>query len=167
MTTDPSAHHDDAVLARARAAADEIASGRRSAPKARAPDWALPLGLAAAVAIAVIGLSWVLPGSDGGGDELRGTSAAATVFPEPGAALAAAPTELRWSAQPGARQYRVTLRDASAAIVWQSAATRDPRVELGAPPPLQAGGTYFWAVSVEGAVAADELGPFMFQITRP
>jgi hypothetical protein len=165
MNSDPSSAHDDAVLTRARAVADEI-SAARGAARGRSPDWTRTLGLAAAVAVAVIGLSWLLPGGDrNASDSLRGAADAA-VYPEPGASVASAPAELRWSAQPGAQHYRVTLRDASAAVVWQSAETAHPRVELGPAPELTAGGTYFWTVSVAGA-AAGELGPFMFRIAEP
>jgi hypothetical protein len=163
-STDTSPAHDDAVLASARAVADEIAAGDARRPQARRSlEWARPLGLAAAVAIAIVGLSWILPGVDrSGNDQLRGVEASGVV-PQPGAVIDTAPTELRWSAQPGAHQYRVTLRDASAAVVWQSAETTEPHVRMDSAN-LQAGSTYFWTVSVAGAAAPSELGPFMFQI---
>ena len=63
----------------------------------------------------------------------------------------------------GARQYRVTLRDASAAVVWQSAESAEPHVPMDSAS-LHAGSTYFWTVSIAGAAAPSELGPFMFQI---
>ena len=164
MNSDTSALHDDAVLARARAVASEIAADA-AAPEAKARrslDWTRPLGLAAAVAIAVVGLSWILPGTHRDSEQLRGADSAAAVFPEPGVVLEHAPAELRWAAQPGAREYRVTLRDATATVVWESAGTANPRVDLGSE--LRPGGTYFWTVSVDGTAAAGELGPFMFRI---
>ena len=163
-STDTSAAHDDAVLSRARAVADEIAAGDARGPQARRSlEWARPLGLAAAVAIAIIGLSWILPGVErGDSDQLRGVEAGAVV-PQPGAVIDTAPAELRWSAQPGARQYRVTLRDASAAVVWQSSESAVPHEPMDSAS-LHAGSTYFWTVSIAGAAAPSELGPFMFQI---
>ena len=165
MKTDTSAAHDSAVLARARAVAGEIAAGgAREAKPRRSLDWARPLGLAAGVAIAIIGLSWVLPGTERHEtDQLRGAQPG-EVFPQAGGLMAQAPTEFRWSAQAGATQYQVTLRDASAAVVWQSGGIANPRVSLDAAANLQNGSTYFWTVRVEGVGAVRELGPFMFQI---
>jgi hypothetical protein len=167
MTIDTSPAHDEIVLARARAAADEIATGVNQVAKRHSFDWARPLGLAAAVAIAIIGLSWVLPETDRQEpDRLRGAEQGA-VFPQTGGVVAQAPAELRWSALAGATQYQVTLRDASATVVWQSAATTQPQVQLDPPAGLQAGATYFWTVRVEGTGAPRELGPFMFEIAGP
>lgn len=168
MDTDTSAAHDGTVLARARVVADGIAAGaRREAKPRRSLDWARPLGLAAAVAIAIIGLSWVLPGIERQpSEQLRGAKPG-EVFPQAGVLMAQGPTEFRWSAQAGATQYQVTLRDASAEVVWRSAGTKDPQVQLDPTANLQKGGTYFWTVRVEGAGEPRELGPFMFQIAGP
>jgi hypothetical protein len=167
MDTDTSAAHDGTVLARARVVADGIAAGARREKPRRSLDWARPLGLAAAVAIAIIGLSWVLPGIEPQPiEQLRGAKPG-EVFPQAGVLMAQGPTEFRWSAQAGATQYQVTLRDASAEVVWRSAGTKDPQVQLDPTANLQKGGTYFWTVRVEGAGAPRELGPFMFQIAGP
>jgi hypothetical protein len=164
MNSDTSATHDNAVLAKAREVADEIASGAR---RPRAFNWARPIGLAAAVVIAIVGLSWILPGIDRGQDDALRGSGDGPVAPQPGVVVAAAPAELRWSAQPGATHYRVTLRNASAAVVWESGATTEPHVQLDATAELPRGSAYFWTVRVYGAAASSELGPFMFQIAAP
>jgi hypothetical protein len=146
--------HDDAVLAAARG----IAHGRPRRLRRIAP-----YAIAASV---VLGVTVFLyqPVED---DTLRSSNQGLErlVTPASGSTLVSAPAELRWPAQSGASSYRVTLRDAAANVVWNSAAVTEPRVLLRTPTPLTPQ-TYYWSVEVEGAADSRSLGSFWFRLSR-
>jgi hypothetical protein len=152
-----SAAHDSAVLASARA----LCAPRRS-NRAR---FAVPLALAASVAVVAVGvvMRYANPPADDGA--VRGNTSvdAAATVPANGAMLDAPPREFQWPAQSGAESYRVILRDASGAPIWRSEPVELNRAPIDAALRDQAARTYYWTVEVEGA-AVRELGPFWFEL---
>jgi hypothetical protein len=86
--------------------------------------------------------------------------------PADGATLQAAPEELAWPAQPGARSYSVRLFRGEGTLLWESPATLEPSLAL--PDDVRAliapGESAFWTVEIEGRVPRRRLGPFWFEI---
>lgn len=118
--------------------------------------------LAASLLVAVGAAVWLRPPPQ---DVLRGSVTPALSDPTDGARLAAAPSRLRWAAQPGVARYQVRLYDARAELIWQSAATE---VELTIDEPTReriVAGHYFWRVEWAGAEGAG-LGPYRFEVSR-
>ena len=90
----------------------------------------------------------------------------ASVAPADGASPRAAPTVLRWPAQPQAEAYRVKLFAADGEALWQSDVVKSNQ----APVPesvrsrLQGGKSYFWSVEVRMPLETQRLGPFFFTL---
>jgi hypothetical protein len=153
--------HDDAVLAAARASAD----GPRPQARGGRLRRFIPFGLAAAFALIAVGLLQRQPQPDD--DTLRSTAAGLEqlVTPVNGATLTSIPAELRWPAQNGASNYRVTLRDSSATVIWRSATLPEPRVAFDAATRERlTPQVYYWSVDAEGAAPTRKLGPFWFRL---
>lgn len=130
-------------------------------PRAR-PPWRWVQALAASLLVAVGAAVWLRPPPQ---DVLRGSVTTAISDPADGARLAAAPTQLRWAAQPGVAHYQVRLYDARAELIWQSTATE---IELTLDEPTReriVDGQYFWRVEWAGAEGAG-LGPYRFEVSR-
>jgi hypothetical protein len=130
-------------------------------PPAR-PPWRWVQAIAASLLVAVGAAVWLRPPPQ---DVLRGNVTPALSDPADGARLTAAPSRLRWAAQPGVTRYQVRLYDARAELIWQSAATA---VELSIDEPMReriVDGQYFWRVEWAGAEGAG-LGPYRFEVGR-
>lgn len=155
--------HDSAVLAKAAAAAEDIA-GRNASKSSTAPARGFAWLLPAAAALAAVLLVPLFIVDDN--DTLRNPAAAVT--PAQAETLASAPVLLRWPAVPGADRYVVILRDAGATEVWRSAAVTDPELspDASALDILEAGGTFIWTVEATTPGATTELGPFQFTVTE-
>lgn len=150
-----SAAHDAAIRERAR-----LAFGPNQPAAAR---W--PLALAATVLLAVpaawIGLNAITTAPSN--DVVR--SATVGITPAMGAVLGAPPEELRWSAVPGARDYRVVLMDHEARTLWTSDPTSSARVRLPADlTESLRGQTLIWRVELTGPAQPAPLGPFDFTV---
>ncbi len=144
---------------------DEVRRGR-----AALRPWRLVPLVAAASLVAGLGIAvtWrALRAPDG--DALRSTASETEASPAGDVLLAAAPTELRWTAQPGASGYRVRLFDARGEPLWEEAfaggvtAALPAEVRSQVPP----GNAFFWVVEVEGLVAETRLGPYWFRVRGP
>jgi hypothetical protein len=148
--------HDAAVLARAR---------DLCAPRARRLRYAVPVALAASLAlVAGMYMKYASPIADDG--RLRSSDAVdvAAIFPANGATLASAPSEFQWPEQAGAESYRVVLRNAAGTPIWRSEPVELNRASIDAALHDEAARTYYWTVEVEGNGSAKELGPFWFQL---
>jgi len=136
--------------------AAQTAARRRARPRVAWPAWLV--GAVAALALAVIGIELLLQAPV---ERIRGE--AIPVTPATEARLSDPPRVFEWPAQPGARAYRLVLRDAAAEPLWHGAWQPETRAEL--PPEalerLRAGATYLWTVEIEDG-ARRELGPFWF-----
>lgn len=155
--------HDDAVLATAKATAEDIAGrddSRSQTTTARRHTWLMP---AAAALAAVMLVPMLIDNND---DTLR--NPVATVAPAQSATLAGAPARFRWPAVPGADRYIVILRDAGASEVWRSATVLTPELspDSSAMNMLAAGGTFIWTVEAQTPGATTELGPFQFTVAE-
>jgi hypothetical protein len=134
-------------------------AARGGQPAARRRVW-----LAAAAAAVVLtvggGLLLVPPAPDA----IRGTGL--EPLPADGATLDAAPLELSWAPQPGARGYRVRLYRHDGDLLWEGPTTPAPGVPLpGEARALVAPGeSAFWTVEVDGRVSRRRLGPFWFEV---
>jgi hypothetical protein len=151
------AAHDAAVLAHARALC--------APPRARRLRYAMPVALAASVAlVAGVYLKYAAPLADDG--RLRSAEAvdAAAIVPANGATLQAPPAEFSWPEQAGAESYRVVLRNAEGTPIWRSEPVELNHASIDAALHDEAARTYYWTVEVEGNGAARELGPFWFQL---
>ncbi len=147
--------------AAAAAVAPPAASVTRLRPRAR-PPWRWVQALAASLLIAVGAAVWLRPPPQ---DVLRGSVMAALSEPADGARLAAAPSRLRWAAQPGVASYQVRLYDARAELIWQSAATEVELTIDEATRERIVDGHYFWRVEWAGAEGAG-LGPYRFEVSQ-
>jgi hypothetical protein len=160
--------HDETVLAAAR----EVARSRRrvevESRDVRTRPWrrAIPVSLAAGLAVLVFAL-YPRMQQHSEDDTLRSVEAGLEQFvtPAEAATLHAPPVEFRWPKQAGATSYRVVLRNASADVIWRSAAVPDPEVKIDdtVRSTLQPQ-TYYWTVEVEGTETARRLGPFWFRL---
>jgi hypothetical protein len=125
---------------------------------------------AAVAAVVVAALAGVLAPGDKtpalDPDRPRGRPGTRAVTPAPDAALAAAPAELSWPAEPLALGYRVRLFDARAEPIWESPAAQTTSRPLpqDVRERLRAGGGYFWIVDVGAEAAPHRLGPFWFHL---
>jgi hypothetical protein len=163
MRVDPlrtSAAHDAAVLAAAR----EHSS--RSPVKSARRRMFLPFALAASLAVVTVGLylKYGLPLPDDGTVRSGNGAETAAVVPASGLTLDAFPNELHWPAQPGARSYRVVLRDAPGEPIWRSAAVAGAHTAVDVTVRESATRTYYWTVEVDSAGGVRELGPFWFRM---
>jgi len=124
--------------------------------------------LGAGLVAALVGAVGLFPLLERGrvGDERGGQVA---VQPADGIVLEAAPWELRWPPQLGARRYRVKLFGADGTPVWESGPETEPRAVL--PPEmrggLRPGGSWYWTVELEGPVQRRRMGPFWFEVRTP
>jgi hypothetical protein len=165
-----SRRHDEIVVSAAR----ELARIHRRVDQpvgstgGRLRRWrrAVPVSLAAGVAAMVIAL-YPRTQQHREDDALRSVEAniEQLVSPLGTATLPAPPTNFRWPKQEGATSYRVVLRNASADVIWRSAAVADTQVALDDPvrATLQPQ-TYYWTIEVTSVGAARKLGPFWFQL---
>ena len=145
----------------AAAAVAPTAAVTRLRPRAR-PQWRWVQALAASLLVAVGAAVWLRPPPQ---DALRSSVTTAISDPADGARLAAAPTQLRWAAQPGVARYQVRLYDARAELIWHSTATE---IELTIDEPTReriVDGQYFWRVEWAGAEGAG-LGPYRFEVSQ-
>lgn len=153
----PSAEHDRAIMTAARRVLDGTPA--RSAR----PQWAFPAALAATVLLAV-SLVWMTGAQNDTDSHTRGP--AAQIAPPADAVLRSAPEVLAWTPVGGAASYRVTLRDASATVIWTSDAVEKPEIVL--PRETQRlfgdGGEFIWSVDASVANESREFGPYRFRI---
>lgn len=127
---------------------------RQPARQLSARAW--PLALAASLLLAIGSVALLRP--EPAMDVVRGVSPAIQTDPADGASLAAAPTQLRWSAPTGASRYVVELMDARADLIWRSPVLSAPEATLDAD--VQARlvpGEYLWRVRVD---ERSTLGPY-------
>lgn len=149
--------HDAAVLARARALCAPV--------RARRPRYAVPLALAASLAlVAAVYVRYGSPIADDG--RVRSSEAvdAAAIVPANGATLDTPPIEFQWPEQVDAEAYRVVLRNAAGTPIWRSEPVEINHASIDAALQDATARTYYWTVEVEGAGPARELGPFWFQL---
>lgn len=107
--------------------------------------WRLPVGLAAAAAVALL----LLPGRNdrGADDRRREPSLTATIAPrplEPRGSVTALPV-LRWASVPNADRYRVRVFTADGTVLWESEGV-DTVAGLPAGVTLQPEASYYWKV---------------------
>jgi len=144
------------------AVAPPTASVTRLRPRAR-PPWRWLQALAASLLVAVGAAVWLRPPPQ---DVLRSSATAALIEPPDGARLTAAPTRLRWSAQPGVARYQVRLYDARAELIWQSDPVAAVELKIDESTRGRIGnGDYLWRVEWAGAEGAG-LGPYRFEVSR-
>lgn len=155
--------HDDAVLAKAAAAADDIARRDAARPEPTAAPRRFPWLLAAAAVAAVVLVPMLIVDVD---DGLRNPGVA--VEPAQAATLTSPPARFSWPTVPGANRYTLVLRDAGAGEVWRSAPVGDPEFSPDASLRgiLTAGGSFIWTVEAATPGATTELGPFQFTVTE-
>jgi hypothetical protein len=99
------------------------------------------------------------------GREVAYRSAGITVI-APSGDLAAAPTQLEWTAVPGAMSYDVQVVEVDRAVLWRSS-TREPRVEVPAAVSAQfvPGKTILWEVTARrDATVLAESGTQKFRV---
>lgn len=131
-------------------------------PRAR-PPWRWVQALAASLLVAVGAAVWLRPPPQ---DVLRSSATATLIEPADGARLTAAPTRLRWAAQPGVARYQVRLYDARAELIWQSEPVAAVELEIDESTRGRIGnGDYLWRVEWAGAEGAG-LGPYRFEVSR-
>jgi hypothetical protein len=181
----PSAEHDAAILAAARAMTEREAPAPTARASATAPTnpsantaptaarrWRRPMALAASV-LAVLAAFAVLQSPAPEDDALR---ASIKVSPANGTAIERLPDALIWPEGPGGTRYRVLLLDAQGSVLWRSDWQVSPSWTVPQPPPpvlAQAAATAAtgepvtvrWAVQQAGASTA-ELGPFAFSLRQ-
>jgi len=121
--------------------------------------WLQPMAVAASLVLAVAIWQWLPTESP---DARRSDGAYSS--PSNNVLLEASPQRFRWSAEAGARRYRVTLYDNAGLQAWQSNWTTDTEVSL--PPGLQLPGNsrHYWQVEIDGNSARRTLGPYWFRI---
>ena len=117
------------------------------------PIWLVPMGLAAAAALALVMLNLSRdPGS--AAERLRtpgvtlpaeSLSRIAVLSPADGDTIGTGTPAMLWSAVTGEPTYRLTLTDASGQPVWTTTTT-DTSVNLSPTVVLQSRTTYFWYV---------------------
>lgn len=130
-------------------------------PRSR-PHWPWMQALAASLVVAVGAAVWMRPPAP---DVLRSSALATVSDPLDGARLAAAPTRLRWAAQPGVARYRVRLYDARAELIWQSAPVAEVELAIDEAVRERIGaGHYFWRVEAAGAEGTG-MGPYRFEVS--
>ena len=124
-------------------------SGAARAPAGRLwRRWSLPLGLAAAAALALLFVS--RGGDDDSTPSLRDTTLTTAVAPMPVAPRASVARVHRfvWSGVPRAVRYRLRLYDAEGAVLW-TLETSDTAVALVGSVKLVPRGRYFWKVEAQ------------------
>lgn len=135
--------------------------GRRPAYR----SWLQGAGVAATVLLAFA--VWTLApirGSDPDGNNR--SDAHLTSSPSGNISLKTAPTVFRWTAEPGARRYRVEIFDDAAESLWQSSWIAETTVPApsGSELVLSGDARYFWIVEVDGVAARQTLGPYWFRL---
>jgi ferric-dicitrate binding protein FerR (iron transport regulator) len=160
----------DRPQARTRAPHDTVVLRAARTPHSHARRVAIPVTLAAALAILAVGLYLPsrVPHDDDAIVRSRSSIEGQSVSPAVGVSLTTAPVEFRWPAQAGARSYGLVLRDASGITIWRS----DPLTTNHAPldralAEKLTSHTYYWSVEVEREEARLELGPFWFRLVDP
>ena len=141
----------------------EQASERRSTYR----GWVQGLGLAATVLLAVAVWVTVPKGwLEAGPESNHRSDTPLTSRPSGNVSLTAAPAEYRWTAEPGARRYRVEIFDDAAESLWQGSWTEETQVSAPAREEmtLRGGARYFWVVEIDGAAARQTLGPYWFRL---
>lgn len=153
----PSAEHDRVIMAAAR----RVLDGKPS--RSTRPQWVFPAALAATVLLAVP-LVWMTGAQNDTDPQTRGP--AAQIIPAPDAVLRSAPDVLAWTPVGGATSYRVTMRDASANVVWTSDAIEKPEILLTRETQrlFGDGGEFIWSVDASVANRPREFGPYRFRI---
>lgn len=133
---------------------------RRRVPRAA---WA---AAAAVAVVALTGALWLGSGREErpAADSARRAAPAAAVQPAADAVLDRPPESFAWPRHAGATGYRVRLYDEAAVLIWESPEVSTASVPLADPPPLEAGGAFFWTVEVGGPAARARLGPYWFRI---
>jgi len=118
----------------------------RTRPRKR--RWYLPVGVAAAAAVAL----WMLYPSIPPPTNFREPAVTTTLAPvviAPRGRTAQAPT-LVWTRVPHAERYRVTLFDSSGTVLWESQSPPAPAdTSVVLPVHLRPGARYFWQVEAE------------------
>ena len=157
----PSAAHNEAVMAAARANA---ARTRHSRLVERNRTWS-GIGIAAVIVLAV-GIWQLAPDETVIDNSVRGDDPAAEILPADNASLSVAPQEFRWTEVAGARRYKMKMYDGSATLLWESDWTDATKLTLPATAANQVtpGSSYFWTVELEGNGSRRSLGPYWFQV---
>lgn len=158
-------------LADCHACRTELVAVTRLLRARRRRQWYVPLGVAAAAALVLF--IWPRPADQGtvSPPNYREPVVTTTVAPlivAPRGATSA-PRSLVWTSVPHADRYRMTLFDATGAVLWESQ-TSDTTATIPAAIGLQPGASYLWQVAAQtgwNRWVASELIDFSLRSSRP
>lgn len=121
-------------------------------------------GLAVAAAIVLAVSVWTFLPTDVPVSQRTGDPVSSS--PSGNVALRVPPGVYEWTAEPGARRYRITVYSNAGERLWQSDWVTQVRQSApgGDELPLERGARYYWTVDIDGGVGRDSLGPYWFRL---